>query len=66
MLQNPVHVVHHLALNKQQHYFSFLDYFTAFAVMDKFLKNFIFFGQFLQIPSYIVGRDSNYDHKRDE
>jgi len=39
-----------LALNKQQHYFSFLDYFTAFAVMDKFLKNFIFFRLFLRYP----------------
>ena len=62
MLQNPVHVVPHLAQNKQQH-FSFLDFSTAFAVMDKFLKNFIFFRLFLQIPSYIVGRDSNYDNK---
>jgi hypothetical protein len=62
MLQNPVHVVPHLAQNKQQH-FSFLDFFIAFAVTDKFLKNFIFFRLFLQIPSYIVGRDSNYDNK---
>ncbi len=62
MLQNPVHVVPHLAQNKQQH-FSFLDFSIAFAVANKFLKNFIFFRLFLQIPSYIVGRDSNYDNK---
>jgi hypothetical protein len=62
MLQNPVHVVPHLAQNKQQH-FSFLDFSIAFAVTNKFLKNFIFFRLFLQIPSYIVGRDSNYDNK---
>jgi|SaaInlV_200m_DNA_6_1039755.scaffolds.fasta_scaffold03363_2 hypothetical protein len=66
MLQNPVHVVPHLAQNKQNHYFSFLDFSIAFAVLDKFLKNFIFFRLFLQIPSYIVGRDPNYDNKRDE
>ena len=62
MLQNPVHVVPHLALNKQLHYFSFLDYSTAFAVMI----NFIFFRLFFAIPSYIVGRNSNYDNKGDE
>ena len=66
MLQNPVHVVPHLALNKQLHYFSFLDYSTAFAVTDKLLKKFIFFRLFFAIPSYIVGRDSNYDNKGDE
>ncbi len=66
MLQNPVHVVPHLALNKQKHYFSFLDFSIAFAVLDKFLKNFIFFKLFFAIPSYIAGRDSNYDNKGDE
>ena len=66
MLQNPVHVVTHLAQNKQNHYFSFLDFSLAFAVMHKCLKIFMFFRLFFAIPSYIAGRISNYDNKGDE
>ncbi len=64
MLQNPVHVVIHLALNKQYHYFSFLDFFSNY--YDLFLENFIIFTQIIAIPSYIEDRTSNYDNKGDE
>ncbi len=39
MLQNPVHVVTLLALNKQQHYFSFLD-LSSDCYASKFLEKF--------------------------
>ena len=60
MLQNLVHVVTHLAQNKQDHYFSFLNCSSVycFRIFEKI--------QIFAIPSYIAGRNSNYDNKGDE
>jgi hypothetical protein len=33
---------------------------------DKFLKNFYIFDEIFAIPSYIAGRNLNYDNKGDE
>ncbi len=51
MLQNPVHVVTHLALNKLDN-FSFLD-LSSNCYEAFFLKNFMPSVQIFAIPSYI-------------
>ena len=61
MLQNPVHVVTHLALNKQLHYFSFLDLSSDYYA-SIFLKNFISSAQIFSIPSYIETKNHNYEY----
>jgi len=35
-------------------------------MLDKFLKNFHIFNKIFAIPSYIEGRNLNYDNKGDE
>ena len=60
MLQNPVHVVTHLALNKQTpSYFSFLDFFSNCKVISSQTSYLL---QIFAIPSYIESRNSNYDN----
>ncbi len=50
MLQNPVHVVTLLALNKQLHYFSFLDFFGSCIAKAYFLKNFVVYSVLKEEP----------------
>ena len=64
MLQNPVHVVTHLAQNKLVHYFSFLNSHSQGYLI--FFEKLMFLIHIFAIPSYIAGRNSDYDNKGDE
>ena len=66
MLQNPVHVVTHLALNKQLDYFSFLDFSSNCYASDPFLKNSYLQCKFLRYPHISKAETQIMINKGDE